>query len=47
MIKKKKEKIETPRGNPKGREDYYFFPNQRRSVKASSIEEATAKVKKK
>jgi len=31
---------------PKGREDSYFFPKFRKTVRATSIEEATAKINK-
>ena len=47
MIKKykKEEKEETPRITPKGRQEDYFFPNLRKTIKASSMKEALEKIK--
>jgi len=48
MTKQKKaiEKAPQPRREaPKGREELYFFPNERKTISATSIEEATKKLK--
>lgn len=54
MIKKtkeEKEELETSQAIPeketsKGREEDYFFPNERITIKASSLSEAKEKLKK-
>jgi len=48
MAKQKKQQLkeeETPRQVPKGREEDYFFPNERITIKASSLEEAKRKLR--
>jgi len=47
MIKTKKrwDGIKTPKRKPKGRQENYFFPNERKTIRASSMKEAIKKLK--